>query len=168
MKHENFGNSFYLFPSGKFEIYWSPKINDIFDIKKESIMLRNIALDSSNIYLIMAIFLLFYNASHMKLNNNKIFKDIIEYVFSKKFKLFNKKFPDIFSGTFSDYTTNDIIEHAKSFENKCAKEFINLFYKKGNLPKAINSGNEIMIDCNEYYLINVNSIDEQSLKEKLY
>lgn len=98
---QSYGETFAIFPIGKYEIIWSPKVRDLF-------------------------------------------------------KIWNKDFSDEYWDKPQEFDTWDM---PKEFE-KILKT-----YKKGDLRGALQSGNEVMVYCKEYYAIEYSYFGEFRTKE---
>lgn len=142
-----YGNAYLFFPTDPFEIYWSPYIHDLFSFYKnlkDHITFKNFESDilskNKNPNIIITILYLINENNSNSWNNetNVLTQNIIN------------KYSSILP---NDLNTKNIKEKLKPYIGNSIKDFINLFYKKGNLQAAIKSHNEVMVDCNEFYLI---------------
>jgi len=119
-----YGTTYSIFPIGKFKYIWSPFIGDLYEDEDEykSIIEK-------------------YNEKYMKLLYSLIDKGKIEEIpdnhplrIIEAYKDKIKEVDDLYN------------EFIKEF-----KKFIKSVYKTTDLNRALMSGNEIMVNCKEYY-----------------
>jgi len=126
-----YGNVYIVFPVGKYEAYWSPYIHDLFSGLNSKPKDDDIALFIAYTYALQAS-VRYFNILPV-LEANKLL-DVLEKYDIK---------PEI----------NDIFVKLKDKIDKLSAHFIKTYYIKGNIKKAIESKNEIMIDCDKYYVL---------------
>ena len=106
-----------------------------------------------NVLITIIYILLHLNINYNYENKNKV-KEEVEWtiweLLNRKKHIINKKYPEVYEEFEPD---ESLIPYLKHYVNDTIKDFINYFYIKGKLQDAIKSDNEIMIDCDEYYIV---------------
>jgi len=127
---DQYGNVYLMFPIGRYEIIWSPDIQDLWGFLEDSDLLDYLYDDTSNmIDSFEEDFEYDHGIEYVELENNEYEKDQREYVERR-------------------------IEEWKENKEEELNSLINE-YRKGSIKNAINSKNEIMVKCDEYMLVEV-------------
>lgn len=139
-----YGDPFFIFPIGKYDFIWSDKIHDLF------IDLSHIrTLDSTDEKLFKL-----YNASFSPSVILKLEK--LDIHFYSNIELLKKSFNiNIDNHSSIEFITEQIRNVNKKIILDITNKFISKnYHKNDNLINALKSGNEIMLSCKEYYVVN--------------
>lgn len=164
----DYGLTYFIYPIGDFQFTWTPHIKDLFwnfNIWEDGSLEQYVRID-------------FYTSVHTRLD--RIMQNAEEYMNKKQFSILNKKVYPSGAGVRIEYAiksddpdTDRIIKKdigdfidfsgarvSKFFDcNKVFEKIKELNYIDTDLPAAIDSGNEIMLHCKEYYALNSEHLD---------
>lgn len=136
----SYGHPSLIFPVGKYEVYWSKKIIDLYSITKDYIWYES---DEEHKKIWNFNFWWLYENMKKEKSNNywkENFYSAFESRTNKKFKSFeDKTWLDLYNKTIKD-------------KDKVLNDFISL-YIKGNIKDALWTSNEIMLVCDEFYFV---------------
>lgn len=162
---KQYGNAFIIFPTGSFEVYWSPKIDDIAEFNWCNKIVKN-ELDI-NIIAFVLFRILTYSVSFSTLKvifdkNKDKFNECLESIKMKAEDIIDKRKEFNFGSLIAsnEKIAKKLIKHYPN----CSKEFVHKYYKKGSLKSGIKSGNELMIDCVSYYALSKSNYENKIQK----
>lgn len=142
-----YGYPYYFVPFNNFTFYWSENIGDISIPNLDSSLIHSV-LDKNDFYILIGYILLLWNSIETRIIKDN---DIIQII-KKKIDIMQPYFTfDL--NTISKLNIENFITESKIYKEIAISNFIKEFYTNKNLIQAIKSGNEIMFDCDKYYLI---------------
>lgn len=135
---QSYGNSYIILPTGKYKILWSPKIKDLWSKIEDELNILDI----------------------IKYGTLKNSESLIDNLADEYEEGDNEEGDNVENdwkgGNISASNEREYIEkRLKEIEKETQHEIDEILdsYQVGNLKKAIKSQNEIMIDCDYYFLI---------------
>ena len=153
-----------FFPQIGYEVYWSPEIVDLFaffdNMNKNSLELK--------IKEVKLVFLLYIISKY----DNIIYRETLLQL-SDLVEEIAEHIPNIEASVYlnsSELSKNEITKFInalfKLYPN-LVENFIKKFYIKGNINKAIESGNEIMVVANKLYMLRDRFINVDKFKKSI-
>lgn len=146
-----YGKTYTIYPSDDFEVYWSPKIVDLYESNPADAKTSHTNED----WAMAAVWALGIEKEAHEDDIKYRLRESGESDYTDEiFTFLEAEFPELYAATSSHDRASDWKDLAawvlKKYPN-CITNFVKSAYQKGNLEAAIKSGNELMITCSYYY-----------------
>lgn len=156
-----FGGIFSFFPIGKYDYIWSEFIKDLFDhLKDDQFFKFDEYVTHDGLYEEYSWYYYFTNERSKRNYINTLALDMI----AKDYP--DREVSDIDSSEFKKYlkeSEEELEETMNKIKNDSMEYIINSYFVNKRLCDALKHNSEVIFISDEYYLVNINEIDEDKL-----